>query len=68
MKIFRTGAYENFYDMPLKVIWHITGRCNYRCTYCFHYGRGGSASAAVFYIGATQSGGKKYCLIKSPMV
>ena len=40
MKIFRTGAYESFYDMPLKVNWSLTKRCNYRCSYCFHYGKG----------------------------
>lgn len=35
MKIFRTGAYENFYDMPLAVNWSITEKCNYCCSYCF---------------------------------
>lgn len=35
MKIFRSGAYESFYDMPLTVQWNITMKCNYRCSYCF---------------------------------
>lgn len=40
MKIIRTGAYENFYDMPLSVNWILTTKCNYRCSYCFEYGKG----------------------------
>ena len=38
MKIFRTGAYETFYDFPLVIGWDITMRCNYRCSYCFDKG------------------------------
>ncbi len=34
MKIFRSGAYESFYDMPLTVQWYITMKCNYNCSYC----------------------------------
>ena len=40
MKIVRCGAYESFYDMPLAIDWMLTKRCNYRCSYCFHYGYG----------------------------
>lgn len=40
MKILRTGAYENFYDFPLLVNWILTKQCNYRCSYCFDYGKG----------------------------
>lgn len=40
MKIFRNGAYESIYDMPIQINWDLTTRCNYRCSYCFIYGRG----------------------------
>lgn len=40
MKIFKTGAYESLYDMPLTVDWILTTKCNYRCSYCFFYGKG----------------------------
>ena len=40
MKIFRAGAYEAFYDMPLDINWDLTVQCNYRCSYCFIYGKG----------------------------
>ena len=40
MKIFRSGAYETLYDLPLTIDWLLTLRCNYRCSYCFHYGKG----------------------------
>lgn len=42
MKILKCGAYEAFYDMPLAIDWMLTTRCNYRCTYCFHYKTGSS--------------------------
>ena len=43
MKIFRTGSYENLYDLPIAINWGFTTQCNYRCSYCFDYGvhRGG---------------------------
>lgn len=39
MKIFRTGAYETLYDLPIRIDWGLTRRCNYRCSYCFNYGK-----------------------------
>lgn len=46
MKIFRTGAHENLYDLPISINWGFTSQCNYRCTYCFDYGtrRGGGVN------------------------
>jgi len=40
MKIIKTGGRESFVDLPLKVDWILTYSCNYRCSYCFHYGEG----------------------------
>lgn len=40
MKIFRAGSHEALYDMPIEINWDLTRRCNYRCSYCFIYGRG----------------------------
>lgn len=40
MKILRTGGRECFTDLPLEVNWSLTMKCNYRCSYCFHYGKG----------------------------
>lgn len=40
MKILRTGGRECFADLPLEVNWALTMRCNYRCSYCFDYGKG----------------------------
>ena len=40
MKILRSGGQECFHDLPLLVSWYLTGRCNYRCSYCFIYGEG----------------------------
>lgn len=40
MKILRTGARECFTDLPLHVNWLLTNNCNYRCSYCFIYGKG----------------------------
>lgn len=34
-KIYRQGAFETFYDMPLRINWILTEMCNYRCSYCF---------------------------------
>ncbi|WP_026766445.1 radical SAM protein [Selenomonas ruminantium] len=34
-KIFRQGAFETFYDMPIRVNWSLSEMCNYRCSYCF---------------------------------
>ena len=59
MKILRCGAYESFYDMPLAIDWMLTKRCNYRCSYCFHYGYGKTPPPlAVLYFRPTQSGSK----------
>lgn len=40
MKIFSSGAYETLYDLPLHVSYILTFKCNYRCSYCFGYGKG----------------------------
>lgn len=40
MKILKQGAKECLKDLPFQVNWIITNDCNYRCTYCFHYGKG----------------------------
>ena len=40
MKILRTGAKECFDDLPIAVNWMMTKKCNYRCSYCFMYGKG----------------------------
>ncbi|MBE8950433.1 MAG: radical SAM protein [Quinella sp. 3Q1] len=40
MKIVRTGAEASFDEMPIQVSWFLTAKCNYRCSYCFHYGEG----------------------------
>lgn len=40
MKILKTGGKESFTEMPLAVDWVLTKKCNYRCSYCFHYGKG----------------------------
>lgn len=40
MKILKTGAKECFEDLPLLVNWSLTTNCNYRCSYCFIYGKG----------------------------
>ena len=40
MKILKTGNPTCFKEMPLKVSWFLTEKCNYRCSYCFHYGEG----------------------------
>lgn len=37
MFIFRSGAYESFYDMPLTIDWNLTYHCNYNCSYCFRH-------------------------------
>lgn len=39
MKILSTGAQTCFEDLPLEVNWSITLNCNYRCSYCFDYGK-----------------------------
>ena len=54
MKIFRTGAYESFYDLPIKVDWILTRRCNYRCSYCFIYGKGKLAPPPMPFATLTQ--------------
>lgn len=33
--IIRQGGLNDFYSMPLTVIWNITNMCNYHCSYCF---------------------------------
>ena len=40
MKILKAGGRESFTNMPLALDWILTKRCNYRCSYCFHYGKG----------------------------
>ena len=40
MKILKQGARECFEDLPLEVNWGLTEKCNYRCSYCFIYGKG----------------------------
>ena len=40
MNVLRTGGKECFSDLPLAVNWILTTQCNYRCSYCFHYGEG----------------------------
>lgn len=40
MKILRTSSPECFNQMPLKVSWFLTAKCNYRCSYCFYHGKG----------------------------
>lgn len=40
MRIIREGAKECFEDLPLEVNWAPTQNCNYRCSYCFIYGKG----------------------------
>lgn len=40
MKILRTGERECFTDLPIEINWDLTKLCNYRCSYCFNYGKG----------------------------
>ena len=40
MKILRTGGRKCFEDLPIQVNWRLTANCNYRYSYCFHYGTG----------------------------
>lgn len=40
MKILRTGGKECFKDLPIEINWDLTKMCNYRCSYCFNYGKG----------------------------
>ena len=40
MKVIKTGGRESFIDLPIEVNWMLTSKCNYRCSYCFHYGKG----------------------------
>lgn len=40
MKIIKTGATECFDDLPIEINWAPTSKCNYRCSYCFIYGKG----------------------------
>lgn len=37
--ILKQGAPECFEKMPLRVHWHITKNCNFRCSYCFNAGK-----------------------------
>lgn len=39
MKILKTGGIKSFDEMPIEINWSLTKRCNYRCSYCFHYGK-----------------------------
>lgn len=47
MKILRTGGRECFADLPLEVNWVLTNKCNYRCSYCFDYGKGKNPPPSV---------------------
>ncbi len=36
--IIRQGSPECFQNMPLRIDWHLTSYCNFRCSYCFQAG------------------------------